>query len=261
MRAISKIAPSPRAAEDARRCRSNRRSRAPASDAAAPDDRHPRHRALEGQRDIALSRRLDQRRAARGVRLARILLVAGQHHDHLAAGEQSLRGKRPQRLDDHHVAALHVGDAAAGSALASRRNGSPSRTVSRWPINRRRGPRAPSGAAPVLGDKMPGAADLRRQLDPARRETQPRELGGEDRADLRARRRGSRSRSADRRRAAGARRRASRLASTRATRRCSTALRPSPASGEEAPATAVRTTASATREPRDRWRIPTSPPA
>ena len=57
------------------------------------------------------------------MRLARVLLVAGQHHDHPAPGEQPLLDQRPQRFDDHHVAALHVGGTAAvgAGALAAER--------------------------------------------------------------------------------------------------------------------------------------------
>ncbi len=66
----------------------------------------------------------------------------------------------------------------------SRRNGSPSSTVSRWPISRTRAAGHTSAASPVLGDEMAGAADLVRHLDPARLEAEPGELGGEDRTDL-----------------------------------------------------------------------------
>ena len=138
---------------------------------------------LEADRDIHALRRRDERRARHILRIAGRLLVAGHHDRHVHAVERASGLQRLQRLDDDDVAALHVDDArTAGLALVQ-----PLELLKRTVGLEHGVEMADQENAPArpraLGDEMSGALE-RRSVDPAGREPQRVELGGEQLADL-----------------------------------------------------------------------------
>ena len=87
----------------------------PGRRAAARGDRELRiaGTVLEADRVLRALRGVDQRGARGGLRIARVLLVAGHDHDEVHVGERAGDLQRLERGDHDDVAALHVDDAGA----------------------------------------------------------------------------------------------------------------------------------------------------
>ena len=180
---VNRAVPRPLAEHARRMCLAAGRRDAPRAGAAA------RHRGvgavagLERQRDVAPLRRLEQRAPRLGERLAGMLLVAGEDDRDIQVAQRARRLQRLERVEDHHIAALHVrgADAAGHGVLAHPVRAR--RLDHRVEVADEQQPHRP-GPPLVLRDEMAGAAHRVRHRRPGGRKPQGVERGAEHCSDF-----------------------------------------------------------------------------
>jgi hypothetical protein len=158
----------------------------PGARAAAADGDARGRAALEGEREVALARGVDEGGARHGQRALGELLVAGHDHGDGHGGEEAGVAQGAQGEEHGHVAALHVARAGAAGhgvladealALALEHGVEVADEEEARAARRTRG-------RSVRGDEVAGAAHRRGQLGPAHGEAQGAELGAEQVAHL-----------------------------------------------------------------------------
>ena len=182
---VNRAVPCP-LAEDARGMRlASGRRHAPGAGPAPRDGRVGAITGLERERDVAVLRGVDQRPAGVGERLAGMLLVAGEHDRDVHVAQRPRALQRFECIQNHHVAALHVGAAhgardrvlthPVGAAWGGLHDGI-EMADEQHPHRSR--------LAAMLGDEVSRATDCVRHRHPVRRECKRVERSAEHRPDL-----------------------------------------------------------------------------